>query len=187
MANGSVGSCRREGVVVRTGALLCLFLFMSAAARAANSGPLALTLDDYVSRAIQKGVQGLKNQWSLETAGYTREIAFRQTDSPTMSAGYTQTRAGNDINGLNSASWTREKTLTINEPTPLGTTATGTAGYGDGEATDATGASTTGTTALSSGKPSASLSVTQPLYIFVHNPVLRARRKADLISPTPKA
>ena len=54
--------------------------------------PQALTLDSYVKRAVDQGIQAKLNDYALQTAGYTRQIAFRQTDSPTLTLNHTNTR-----------------------------------------------------------------------------------------------
>jgi len=122
----------------------------------------SLTLDDYVKVAVQKGVQGQKDAIDLEIAGYTREIAFRQTDSPNFSVGHTHTRKGVNTNGFDSISDSKQSNLTMNEVLPTGTQIQAVTTYDD------------------TNKPDLSASITQPIYIFVWNSVLRTRRRADL-------
>src|SRR5262249_39016913 len=84
----------------------------------------SLTLDDFTARAIEQGVRGRESSWALETAGYTRDIVFRQTDSPTLAAGYTHVRSETIINHQDGLSRSDQSTLTLNQPTPLGTLVT---------------------------------------------------------------
>ncbi len=122
-----------------------------------------MSIEDYVDRAIHVGVQGRENSLALQTAGYTREIAFRQTDSPSLSFSHTHNRTESWQSGISdSVRDVKQSALNLNEVTPLGTAITGSAGYGDGN------------------RPGLSATVTQPLYIFVWNSVLRTRREADL-------
>ena len=130
----------------------------------------SITLDDYVTRAIQQGVQGKENAWALESAGYTREATFRQTDSPTLTLGHTHTRGDIYANHVDSISESKQSTLTLNELTPLGTVISAAGQYGDAN-NGANGGI---------GKPGLTASVTQPLYLFVRNSVLRTRRQAEL-------
>ncbi len=122
----------------------------------------SLTLEDYTAKAINEGIQGRITAMSLESAGYTREIAFRQTDSPNLTAAYSQSRGETKVNGTNTLTDTKSSSLTLNQPTALGTAIQAVGNYGD------------------ANKPGASASVTQPLYLFTWNASARARRRADL-------
>jgi len=140
----------------------------------------SMTLDDYVQRAIDIGITGVKNSLSLKTAGYAREIVFRQNEAPTASVGYTQNRQGSETNGvLTDLSRSNSTDLKVTENTALGTALSATGSYGS--QTDANLASTGGAPITSTtGKPALALSGSQPIYLFVKNPVARALRRADL-------
>jgi outer membrane protein len=137
---------------------------------------LQLSLDDYVKRAVEAGIQGRKNMLDFERAGYTREILFRATEAPSFSVGHTIGRSETDIGGqVSTLEATRNTTLDMAENTPLGTRFTGSAGYGD------TIGATDGIPEAASGqKPNAKLDLNQPLYLFVRNPVARQRKQAQL-------
>lgn len=125
---------------------------------------LALTLDDYTKLALQQGIRGLQNAATFENAGYTREIAFRQTDSPKFTAGYTGNRTENNSAsaGIITHSDTEQASLTMNQTLPLGTQIATTGKYGD------------------AGASNLNASIAQPLYLFVKNSVMRTRRQATL-------
>ena len=142
-----------------------------------------LSLDDYVRNAVDVGIQGKENALALESAGYTREIAFRQTEAPTASVGYTRGRTEALTNSaISTLTESKNTTLTVNETTPLGTTLAATGGYGDTYGTSG------GVPLVASGQlANASITGSQPLYVFVKNPTARLRRRADCLrSPTPK-
>jgi outer membrane protein len=125
----------------------------------------SVTLDQYVTLAIEKGIQGKLRALTLESAGYRREIAFRQTDSPSFTLGHEHTKSETKTtgpSGFDSISDSKESTLTMNENLPTGTNITASGLYGD------------------SHNPGFNASVTQPLYLFVWNAALRTRRSAEL-------
>jgi len=148
--------------VRRLSAVLLLSSFAFNTAIADDMLIPSLTLDDYTQKAIDEGVQGKENALTFESAGYSRQIAFRQTDSPTLSAGYTHTRSESKGDGIDTLTDNHESTLTLNQPTILGTNVMATGTYGD------------------ANRPGFNATATQPLYIFVWNPALRARRQAEL-------
>ncbi len=122
----------------------------------------SLTLEQYTAKAIDEGIQGRLTAMALESAGYSREIAFRQTNSPNLSAAYSQTRGGTKVSGTNTLTDAKSSSLTLNQPTALGTNLQAQGTYGD------------------ANKPGASASVIQPLYVFIWNAAARQRRRADL-------
>ena len=122
----------------------------------------SLSIDEFVDQAIKVGVHGRENEWTLETAGYTRQIAFRQTDSPTLTAGYKHSRGDTYADHFDTLGDSKQSTLALNETTPLGTTLAANGSYGG----------------VSNGGFSAN--ITQPLYLFVKNAVARTRQEADL-------
>ena len=63
-----------------------------AACAYAQGTPLVLTLEQYTKQAIEQGVQGKETEWTLEQAGYARDVVMRQTSLPTLSAGYSHNR-----------------------------------------------------------------------------------------------
>jgi outer membrane protein TolC len=139
---------------------LGVFSVASAAQKAEED--IAMTLQEFEDRAITHGFEGRQTEWTLETQGYTRDIVFRRTDSPRLTAGHTQTRSGSRTNDSTSESDQKESTLRVDQQTPLGTELDATLSYGDFQ------------------KPGLQANAEQPLYIFVKNPVLRARKRADL-------
>jgi outer membrane protein len=145
-----------------------LFIFLVApllpcrSARADDLLITSVTLDEYAAKAIKEGTQGQLTAMSLESAGYTRAIAFRQTDSPNATAAYTQSRGETNVSGTKTLTETKSSSLTLNQPTPLGTNIQTVGTYGD------------------SNKPGLTASVTQPLYLFTWNAAARTRRQAEL-------
>lgn len=121
----------------------------------------SMTLDDYTDRAIQKGIDGKKTSMALETAGYTREIALRQTDSPTLALSHTHTRGETKTGSTGVLSDDKSTALTLNETTPWGTSLNTVGTYGD------------------SNKPGLTASLNQPLYIFTWNAEARTRHRAE--------
>lgn len=138
----------------------------------AADAPIPLTIDEYVDRAIKQGIQGKLNEMNLEAAGYTREIAFRQTDSPTFSVNHSNMRGDTTVNGFPELTNSQQTSLVANETTPLGTTINATGQWADSGGT--LGPSET------IARPGFNASVTQPVYLFVKNSVLRTRQNADL-------
>lgn len=139
---------------------------------AAESGlPVqTFTIDEFEDQAIRRGVQGRENDWALETAGYTRRVALRQTDSPSLSVNHSQRRSGSQAGPYETISTSKVTDLTLTETTPLGTTLNASGQYGD-----ASGFSNGGIL-----RPGWSAQVNQPLYVFVKNSVLRTRKRAEL-------
>ncbi len=122
----------------------------------------SLTLEEFADRGIKTGISGREAAMNFENAGYTREIAFRQTDSPTLSAGNSHQRSETKTGSYDSVVDTEKTTLTLNENTPLGSALSATGTYGD------------------SNKPGLNASLSQPIFLFVWNPSLRTRKRADL-------
>jgi len=147
-------------------------IFILSGLARANEPPKALTLENYVNLAIEKGVQSKINEMTLEEAGYTREIAFRQTDSPAFTLNHTNTRAEAVTNGLPVLSNSQQTNLSMNETTPLGTTMNMSGQWADAGGT----LGPSGTVA----RPGFSANVTQPIYVFVKNSILRTRKIAEL-------
>ena len=138
----------------------------------ADSPHVALTLENYEKRAVEQGVQGKINDLTLQAAGYTREIAFRQTDSPAFTLNHTNFRSDTVTNGFPVLANSQQTNLAMAETTPLGTQINMTEQWAD-----------SGGTLGPSGpiaRPGFNASVTQPIYIFVKNSVLRTRQIADL-------
>jgi outer membrane protein TolC len=133
----------------------------------------SVTLDEFTEKAIQQGIEGKENELGLQTAGYTREIAFRKTDSPTFNFNHSNSRGETIVNGSPELTNAQQSTLTMNELTPLGTNINANGQW-------ATAGGTLGAGSATVAQPGLSLSVTQPLYLFVKNSVLRARKIADL-------
>ena len=123
---------------------------------------MGLTLDDYTAKALEQGIRGRENALTFENAGYTRRIAFRQTDSPNMSLSYLKTRGETTAVGATTPTDTYQSNLTLNELLPTGTAITATGKY-DG-----------------SDKPGFNAALAQPIYLFVKNPVMRTRKRATL-------
>lgn len=142
-----------------------------ARAAAVSSTPVVMTIEEFVRRAQDEGVAGKSSSLSLEAAGYTKRIAYRQTDSPTFTAGYRHREGESKVNGVSSSGQTDVGDVTMRQTTPLGTELSATGEYGDPTQGPASGAG---------GKPDFSATATQPLYIFVKNPVARTRRRASI-------
>jgi outer membrane protein TolC len=123
---------------------------------------VSMTLEQFEARAIEKGVAAQRTASNLEKAGYDRQIAFRATDAPTATASYDDTQVKHTTNGVSQTTKDHDATVTVSEPTPWGT--------------DLGAKVMQGTT----HKPYYELSATQPIYLFVWNPRLRARRQAEL-------
>lgn len=134
--------------------------------------PLSLTIDAYVKKALEEGVRGKTNELVLESAGYERRVIYRQTDSPTLTAGQRRTRGETETNGVSTVGERDITSLTLRETTPLGTDITAVGEYGD--------VGSQGPVSGASGRPGLAVSASQPIYLFVKNPVLRTRRRADL-------
>jgi outer membrane protein TolC len=132
----------------------------------------SITLEDYVTRAVEQGIQNRLNELALQTAGYTREIAFRQTDSPAFALNHTNMRGDTATNGLPELSNAQQTNLTMNETTPLGTTINTVGQW-------ANSGGTLGSPDTLS-RPGFTANITQPIYLFVKNSVLRTRKTADL-------
>lgn len=157
---GSRLSCDADGgqfVKRAIGMVCCLAIAIPAQAT------LVLNLEDYVNRAITQGIDGRQNDIALLSAGYSRRIAFRQTDSPRLTAGYTANRRSVDTNGSETITDRGESSLALEQPFITGTSLSARAIYGD------------------DAKPGLDVTGTQPLYIFVRNPILRTRKRADLL------
>jgi outer membrane protein len=122
----------------------------------------SLTIEDYTAKAVKEGTAGRITALTLESAGYTREIAFRQTDSPNATIAHNHTRGETRSSGIDTISETKSTTLTLNQPTVLGTNIQTVGTYGD------------------ANKPGLTASITQPLYLFTWNAAVRARREAEL-------
>src|SRR5258706_470157 len=122
----------------------------------------SLSIADYAAKAIDQGIQGRLTALGLESAGYTREIALRQTDSPNLTAAYSQNRGETNTSGTKVISDTKGYSLTLNQPTALGTKIQTVGTYGD------------------SNKPGLNASITQPLYLFTWNAAMRTRQRANL-------
>ncbi len=143
--------------------LLTLTLPVRADPPAENVAGTQVTLQDYIHRAIEQGIRGRETALSLESAGYTRQIAFRQTDSPTLTLDYTKTRSGTESDGATtSLSDTDQSRLTLNQTIPLGTVISGSVKYNE------------------LNRPGYTASATQPVYLFVKNAVGRTRRRASI-------
>lgn len=130
----------------------------------AEGSPLpvrALTLDDFEATAIDNGIQGRLTALALESAGYTRTIAYRQTDAPQMTASYEAEREEVRTNRVSSIRTPKTARLDISQPTVLGTQINATALRSDTQ------------------KPGISATLNQPLYLFTWNASLRNRRRAD--------
>lgn len=138
----------------------------------ADAPRTVLTLDGYVKRAVEEGVQAKINDLTLQQAGYTREIAFRQTDSPAFTLSHTNMRGDTATNGFPELTNSEQTNLTMNETTPLGTTIN----------TSGQWANAGGTLGPSGpiDRPGFTANVTQPIYLFVKNSVLRTRQEAEL-------
>src|SRR5712691_2396751 len=67
----------------------------------------SLTIEDYTAKAVQEGTNGRLTALALESAGYTREISFRQTDSPNATVATTHTRGETKTNGVNTLTDTK--------------------------------------------------------------------------------
>jgi len=150
-------------------------LLMTSLALAASSDDMpvhSLTLDDFVEKAIKVGIQGKENELSVESAGYTREIAFRQTDSPTFTLNHTSARGETTTSGLPALSNSQQTNMSMNETTPIGTTLNAVGQWANSGGT----LGPAGTVA----QPGFTANVTQPLYIFVKNAVRRTRQTAEL-------
>lgn len=122
----------------------------------------ALSLDQFTDLAIKEGVQGQQNLLTLEREGYSRTIAYRQTDSPTFSASHTNANGESIVNDFRRETDSKNTTLSVREQTPLGTQINAETAYGD------------------AAKPSLTATAVQPLYIFTRNSALRTRKRADL-------
>jgi len=131
-----------------------------------------LTLEQYETQAINQGIQAHLNQLSLESEGYTRTIAFRKTDSPSFTYNRTDMKGETTVNGFPFLSNSQQNNLLMQETTPLGTTMNAAARW------DYFGG--TRDPASTIERPGFSADVTQPLYLFVKNPVRRIRQGADL-------
>ena len=133
----------------------------------AQDGDLALTLDDFTQQAIKQGIQGRQNELTLQSAGYTKQVVFKQTSAPTLDLNGTGTRSeSNDpLNGhsrFNGPNDSSVGNLTYNQLLPTGTALTAAGKYDE------------------SDRPGFTASVTQPLYVFVKNSVARTREQAAL-------
>ena len=142
--------------------LVIASILLCSLARADDLLVPSLTIDDYAAKAIKEGTNGRLTALSLESAGYAREVSFRQTDSPNATAAYTHTRGETSAENFHTVTDTKSNTLTINQPTPLGTNIQTVGTYGD------------------ANKPGLTASITQPLYLFTWNAAARTRREADL-------
>lgn len=155
----------RSTVLTTSTVLVWLVQVPSAAA------PLALTIDDYVKRALEEGVRGKENALALESAGYSHEVSFRQTDAPTFSIGQSFSRGETNSGGTTQNGDAGITSLSGSETTPWGTTLNARGDWGE---------TASGPVSSASGKPGLSLSGTQPLYLFVKNSVRRTRQRADI-------
>src|SRR5258706_6085965 len=81
----------------------------------------SLSIEEYSSKAIEEGIRGKQTALVMESAGYVREITFRQTDSPAMRLNYTNSRGETITNGSTAVSNAHQTTLSVDETTPLGT------------------------------------------------------------------
>lgn len=126
-----------------------------------------LTIEDYTKKAVEEGVRGRLTSMTFEQAGYAREVVFRQTSLPTLTASHAHTRGETETGASGTVSDSKETGIELNETTPLGTVLNASGQYAS---------STNG----SASQPAASASATQPLYLFVKNPVARSRRLAEL-------
>ncbi len=138
----------------------------------ADMSPRSITLDDFVKRAVEQGIQNKLNELALQTAGYTREITFRQTDSPDFTLNHTNMRGDTAINGFPELTNAQQTNVAMTETTPLGTTINTVGQWADSGGT----LGPAGTLS----RPGFTANVTQPIYLFVKNSVLRTRQTADL-------
>ena len=132
---------------------------------------VTLSIDEFTARGIEKGIQGRQNALNFESAGYSREIVFRQTDSPTLAANASVERAETKANGAIATTDSHTEGITLNELMPTGTQITA-----NGQLA---GSEVRGLGSESTSK-SVSANLTQPIYLFVKNSVRRTRLQADL-------
>jgi len=145
----------------------------------ASTASLNLTINEFVNLALKTGLGAIRNNLEYENARLTRKIAFKQTTAPTLTAALsgdlTQNRYSNPAS---SSVLTKtdfgEASLTLNQPLPTGTIFSLTGKYN-------------GTFARSPLqyehdflRPGWSAALTQPIFVFVKNPVLRSRKKTSL-------
>lgn len=147
---------------MRMRSLIALVLCTATLSRADDLLIPSLTLEDYTARAITQGTRGRLIAAALESAGYVRVNALRQTDSPDIAASYAKRRAESRVAGQSTLTDTDSTEVSVHQPTPLGTQV-----------------QLTGTQSDTS-QPGLSASVTQPLYVFARNGTSRTRQRAEL-------
>ncbi|OGS00218.1 MAG: hypothetical protein A2V88_11995 [Elusimicrobia bacterium RBG_16_66_12] len=135
---------------------------------------MSLTIDEFVELSIRQGLRSQMTRLEYENAGYAKNIIFRQTIGPTLSANMagnlTQTRTNGPLTKVEDA----QSDLTLTQPLPTGTVLSLAGKY-----------TTTLTRSPSLSqhdvlRPGWNASLTQPVFLFVKNPVLRSRRRGRL-------
>lgn len=122
----------------------------------------SLSIEDFTAKAIEEGTRGRLTEAALETAGYTRDVARRLTDSPDVTATYAQSRSETRTDGSSAITDAQATQVTVHQPTPLGTNIQVAGTHSD------------------ASKPGLSATVAQPIYLFTKNATGRTRRRADL-------
>ena len=155
---------------------LGVFVIGSMTLGSAEAATIAMTIEKYVDLAIEKGIQGRSDAMLLEQAGYTHDAALLSTEAPSFTLNQTYGRGESSTKSIlgnrDGVSNSKATTLSASELTPLGTDIKAAASWQDSG----------GTFGPSDpiAKPGLSATVTQPLYIFVRNSVLRSRKESDL-------
>jgi outer membrane protein TolC len=147
-------------------------LFCAVQVFAAQERSIVMTLEGYVKRAVEQGIQGQLMDLALEREGYEKRIALAETSMPSLTAAASHSRTGTEINRLSSVQQTDTAQLTAAQPLPTGTDLALSGEYTDTQ------------TGESESKPGLSASIAQPLYLFVKNPRLLTRRRARLAYET---
>jgi outer membrane protein TolC len=122
----------------------------------------SVSLEEYAKKAVEDGIRGRLTVIALESAGYTRDISFRLTDSPDMTVTHSVARTETTIEGSTTRADTKATALTLNQPTALGTNIQAVGTYDD------------------ANKPGFQATAVQPIYIFRRNATARVRQRAEL-------
>ncbi|MBI3299405.1 MAG: TolC family protein [Elusimicrobia bacterium] len=156
---------------------LSALLVLGTAARAQEGGTTRLSLEEYERLALEQSLRMRTARDTLRSQEYGRELAVRPLYLPSLSA---EAEAGRAVSEDGVAppikTDTGEGRLSLTQPFLTGTDLSVTGSVAVSESR------VPGPELASSDRslPAWSASLTQPLYLFVGNPRLRARRRADL-------
>lgn len=146
-------------------------IFVSALTPAAT---MSLTIDEFVELAVLQGLRSQMSRLEYENAGYAKDIIFKQTVGPALSANMAGNLTQTRTNGVLTRVEDGQSDMTLTQPLPSGTVMSLTGKY----TTTLTRSPTASQRDIL--RPGWSASLTQPIYLFVKNPLLRSRRRGRL-------